>query len=283
MVEPAASVIVVTHNSGQWLGEFFRSLQAAAQMAGMQDRVQVVVADSGSTDEVLAETRAIAGEARVIACGNVGYGAAVNRAMGECGGAWVMVCNPDLSFPEDFFEKARAVMDGSEQSCVVPRLLNEDKSVQPSVGEFPTVRGIVADQFRARDRRKYVWPQPERAGQVDWAMGACVLVRRDTFQKAGGFDEKFFLYVEEVDFMRRLGGVWFEPALEVVHRSPHSSRESNRQVLKWSARGLLRYFAKWGSWGQLMGYRLLALCSRRLSMEEALASRRAILEKATGP
>jgi GT2 family glycosyltransferase len=146
--------------------------------------------------------------------------------------------------------------------------------------------GLVADQFRGREKRKYVWPQPVVEGEVEWVTGACLLLKREVFESLGGFDEKYFLYVEELDLLRRgfEGGwkAWFVPGARVTHHAPNASRDPRPEVQRWAARGLLRYFAKFGGWGTLRGYGLLAVLSGRLPFDEAFASRRKILERSTG-
>jgi N-acetylglucosaminyl-diphospho-decaprenol L-rhamnosyltransferase len=293
----ALAVVVVTHDSAAWLPGFFETWRVAAggSEALRRGGVEVVVADAGSVDDTVAVVQRAGGaEVRIIACGDVGFGAAANRGVGATSAARLLVCNPDLTFPADF---VRALIDPlllplSKDSplwygaaCIAPRLLNPDGSVQASVGRFPTIGGVVGDQFWPREQRKYVRPQPETAGLVDWAAGACLLLRRDKFEEVGGFDERFFLYVEEVDLQRRLwavnGQTWFAPEACVTHHAPNASRPPRAKVQRWAAQGLLRYFAKHGSAGELAAFRLLAAVSGRLGVGEVMASRRAIEGRST--
>ena len=122
---------------------------------------------------------------------------------------------------------------------------------------------------------------------MDWAMGACLLIRQEAFLAVEGFDEKYFLYVEEVDLQRRLRdtghGLWFVPEAEVTHHAPNAARVPREEVQRWAARGTLRYFAKFGPVGSLWMYRVLAVVTRRLGLKEAFASRGKILGRPTGP
>jgi N-acetylglucosaminyl-diphospho-decaprenol L-rhamnosyltransferase len=281
MPEPLLAVIVVTHNSDKWLPGFFSSWEKGIE--GTCIPHEVIVADAGSA---VIPANLPAG-VRVLSCGNVGYGASINRAVGASSAPWILFCNPDLLFSDKFgMEFLKPILDAPPQNagCIAPGLMNDDHTGQPSAGPFPTIRRMMTDQFRAPLYRKFTYFDP--TGFYDWATGACLLVRRKHFNLVGGFDERYFLYVEEVDLQRRLASAglrtWFVQDGTVIHLAPNAAapRESAR---RYSARGMLRYFAKHGTAGQLLGYRLLALVSGRLSVGEAFASKRKILETATGP
>ncbi len=291
MDEPEVALIVVTHDSEKWLAGFFESWRAA--VAAYPVRCEVVVADSGSRVSPEGMCAELCSEARVILCGNVGYGAAVNRGVAETRAPWVIFCNPDITFASDFSEKFCNLFHNENETTkgtlgvMSPIILNPDGSRQWSIGSFPTIGSIIADQFRERSKRKYNAFHPVPLWPISWATGACLMVRRDTFNAVHGFDEKFFLYVEEVDFQKRLRNArfinFFCPPFTVTHHAPHATREESAAVRKYSARGLLRYFAKHGTWGQLFWFRVLGVCSGRLSLGEGFASRGRILERGTGP
>jgi N-acetylglucosaminyl-diphospho-decaprenol L-rhamnosyltransferase len=291
MGEAEVALIVVTHDSEEWLGGFFESWLAAVKANPV--RYEVVVADSGSAVSPEGRCQELCPEARVILCGNVGYGAAVNRGVAETKAPWIIFCNPDITFASDFSEKFCNLFQNENETTkgklgvMSPIILNPDGSRQLSIGKFPTIGSIIADQFRERSKRKYNALQPVPLWPISWATGACLMVRRDTFNAVHGFDEKFFLYVEEVDFQKRLRNArfinFFCPPFTVTHHAAYAEREESAKVRKYSARGLLRYFAKHGTWGQLLWFRVLGVVSGRLGVEEAFASKAKILERATGP
>jgi N-acetylglucosaminyl-diphospho-decaprenol L-rhamnosyltransferase len=288
MPEPQLALIVVTHNSERWLEGFFeswkRTVAGTWTIIDRSMRHEIIVADSGSSDDTREVARRLAPDAKIISCGNIGFGAAANRGVRESTASLALVCNPDITFSALFLKQLVPLI--APFSAFAPQLLNPDGSVQPSVGDFPTIRGILFDQIRPRECRKYITPQPTSRQEVDWATGACLLFTRKAFESVGGFDEKCFLYAEEVDMQRRLKDaghqIWFNPNAQVTHHAP-AALHPNPQIKRYAARGLLRYFAKHGTPSQLLAYRLLALVSLRLPPHEALALRKKILETPTGP
>jgi len=295
---PVLSLILVTHDSRRWLRGFAESWEALLNASPLLVAAgcEVVVADAGSADDSLQLIEEILPNAMRISCGNVGFGKAVNTAARAASGTWLLLCNPDLTFPAGF---ATLLLEpllfvGADKpawtnaACIAPRLINLNGTVQPSVGRFPTATGIIRDQFRPRENRKYHFPQPQVPTCIDWAMGACLLLQHEAFLAIDRFDEKYFLYMEEVDLQRRLkaGGyeTWFVPVenAAVIHHHPNAARTPRPEVLRWSARGTLRYFAKFSP-SSLFAYRWLAFLTGRLSAGEAFASRESILNKPTGP
>lgn len=285
MVEPVLTVLVVTHNSERWLPGFFESWQRAAG----EIAAEIVVADSGSTDRSREVAVELEPRTKILPCENIGYGAAANRGVANSVAPWILLCNPDLEFERDICSSfiIPAMREASARAgCIAPGLLNDDDTGQPSIGNFPTIGGLIRDVFRERALRKYML-RPREMRPYMWATGACLLIRREHWNRVGGFDEKFFLHVEEVDFQRRLADcglrTWFRPQPVVNHLGPTASKPPDARIRRYAARGMLRYFAKHGSEGQLFWYRLMAVLTFRLSRREAFASRKEILDRPTGP
>jgi GT2 family glycosyltransferase len=136
---------------------------------------------------------------------------------------------------------------------VVPRLENVDGSLQRSVRGFPTAWRIATEYLylrklapRSRALNAFYaagFPHDEER-VVDWAMGACMLVRSAAFREVGAFDERFFLFSEEVDWMRRAADLgWscvFTPEARCVHvgGAAHGGR-----LFRENVRGQLRYLS----------------------------------------
>ena len=282
------ALAVVTHESKPWLDAFFATWQSAVAQAQIAPP-PVYVADSGSRDDTRETAARLCPAASVITCGNIGYGAAANRAINRSTEDWILLCNPDVTFPADFLTGLAQVLAHpiGQAGAYAPRLLNPDGSAQPSVGQWPTLLRVLMDQRRKRPDRKYVRTPPQTTAPIDWAMGACLLLHRERVRSVGGFDERFFLYVEEVDLLRRLAKQGYPtiyvPDLALTHHRPNASRDVQPEVQRYAARGQLRYFAKHGSWLGLRAFGLLGALAGRLRLGEALALRQTILKRPTGP
>jgi bacterial polymer biosynthesis proteins, WecB/TagA/CpsF family len=220
-------VIIVSYNSAQHIGALLASLRALCR----QLRLRVVVADNGSTDGT---QDLLAAEDDIIMVepgGNRGYAGGINAAYRHAGDAdAVLVLNPDLIVEPGSLQAMRRRLRESDAGAVVPRLLDQDGSTYPSLRREPTVLRTTGDAlFGSRRPGRPEWlseidRDPEsyqHAHQVDWATGAAVLIRRDVADAVGEWDEQFFLYSEETDYLRRVresgATVWYEPMARVQH------------------------------------------------------------------
>ena len=135
---------------------------------------------------------------------------------------------------------------------------------------FPTIMNqlLDSDWLRARLPRSRLWgvrPLVDGATQpcpVDMVSGACLMIRRDAFERVGRFSEDYFMYFEDMDLCRKVrqhgGGVWFVPAAQVTHHGGGSSRRNvNGFAALNTARALDAYFRKWRGRGCARLHRIL--------------------------
>jgi GT2 family glycosyltransferase len=169
-----------------------------------------------------------------------------------------LLLNPDVTLPEDFVDGVLRLADElaerEPQAGVVGfRLANPDGSLQLSSGDWPTLAGTLAGLATPRHRRKYqATPSSERS-EVPWVTGCCFLVRQACARQLGGFDERYFLYYEDVDFCRRARdagwSVWLEPDLFAVHHRPLHSRRVPARLRCYTRHALLTYAGvHWPEW-----------------------------------
>jgi GT2 family glycosyltransferase len=242
MAQPDVSVVVVTWNAMPWLEECLESVRGR----------DTIVVDHGSTDGTLEFVRERFPEVRVIEQGNKGMGGGNNAGMRAADGRYFFLLNADAWVEEDGLDKLVAFADGHPEAAVVgPRLVNPDGTLQRSARGEPTLWRLATEylfirKLAPRSRRLNAHYRGDfdhdRAEEVEWLYGPALLVRRDAADAVGLFDEDFFMFSEEVDWMtrfRRAGWtVLFFPDAQVVHvgGASHGGRlyvENLRSHLRW--------------------------------------------------
>lgn len=185
---------------------------------------------------------------------NHGYGAAVNRALLDTRSEFLLVLNADLC-PRDHFlsgvlQCAWDLEDPAAAKVAIVgfALRDPDGSLQGSCGRFPTLASVLAGLLRPRATRKYIDVPQDRPTDVPWLTGASLFLRRSAIEKLGGFDERFFMYYEDVDLCQRAWQAGYvvrhEPGLQLVHYHPYHGRPLTHRLVFLARHGLLTYFRK---------------------------------------
>lgn len=267
MLNPDLSVLIVTYNSSRLVGALLDGLRA--QLAPL--RAEVVLVDNASHDGT-ADTVALQYPwVRLVRSRqNLGFAAGNNLAARHATGRVLLLLNPDALAAPGCIARGLALMDAHPQVGLAgARLLAEDGSPQPSARMFPSLvqeafvlSGLAARFPRSRwfGRLDRSWSDPDQSATVDWVPGAFALIRRSLFDALGGFDERYFLYYEEVDLCRRVQQaglqVQYWPELRVHHIGGASARtvagesvsHAGSQLILWRARSGLLYYRKNHGW-----------------------------------
>ena len=226
------AVVTVTYSPGPHLERFLASLSMATELP-----VTVLLADNGSTDGTPQAAVERYPNVRLIDMGaNLGYGTAVNRAVAQLDDAdWMIVANPDVQWgPGSIDALLDAAVRWPRAGALGPLVRDPDGSVYPSARHLPSlVRGsmhAVLGPFWKRNPWTAAYRQDRfepTERPVGWLSGSCLLVRRSAFSQIGGFDERYFMYMEDVDLGDRLGKAgWlsvYVPSAEVLHHKGHST------------------------------------------------------------
>jgi hypothetical protein len=243
--DTAVSVVVVTYNALPWLE---RCLDAAA-------RYETTVVDHGSTDGTVELVRERFPDTRLVQQANLGLAAGWSRGIESASGRFVLLLNADAWIVGDAVEALVGYADEHPQAAIVaPKLVNPDGSLQRSVRGFPTLWRLATEYYFLRKLAPssgalnafYAGDFDHgETRDVDWIMGAALLVRREAIDAVGPPDSAFFLFSEETDWCYRFHEagwtVVFHPGAEVVHVSgaAHGGR-----MFKENVRSHLRFFAK---------------------------------------
>lgn len=268
----AVTVVIVNFNSGPHLERCLESVRADldgvewtgmvidnASMDGSADKG----ADGGADGR--ADKSADEGARRLTVIRNmtnVGFGAAVNQAARQTSGALLWLINPDCRVERGAFEMLRQTLARDSRCAITaPQLLNADGSTQESARGEPTAwtglfgrHGLMTRFFpeaaaaKRNLRAREIVASGVETADVDWVMGACMLVRRDVFDRVHGFDERFFLYWEDTDLCRRIRDlgyvVRYVPRARVEHVGAASSRTASRMAGRAFHRSAYLYYTK---------------------------------------
>jgi N-acetylglucosaminyl-diphospho-decaprenol L-rhamnosyltransferase len=243
---PAA--VVVNFNTGNYLIACIRSLRAE----GIE---RIVVVDNASRDGSLEAARSADPDIEVVQTGaNLGFGAGVNRGAPLVTGD-LLVVNPDAVVEPGAVKALQAVLEHSPDVGIVgPRIENPDGTLYPSARTFPAMGdalghafvGLVAPNNRFTRRYRMLDWDHATAAQVDWVSGAAFLARRACFDAIGGFDETYFMYLEDVDLCwraHRAGwAVAYEPAARVVHVQGVSTDQTPYRMIAAHHRALFTFW-----------------------------------------
>lgn len=293
------AVVIVTYNSAQVLTGCLHSLRSNGV------RLQtVVVADNASPDDSLAIAKSMPDLPMLtIQMGrNAGYAAAINagieamgpEAIGPGGLDAIMVLNPDCELRPDTLAILWQALDKPERAIAVPKLVNTDGSLQPSLRRTPTIRRAIAEAILGERAGRIGTmgelisdPQVyERPGPFSWATGAAMLVSTAVIRDIGPWDESFLLYSEETEFALRAADhgwtLWYEPAAVVRHRggeshtNPHLASLIIVNKLSLFCRRHNRFAAAVYYLVVLFGESVRALMGRRISRAAVAAMLRPI-------
>ena len=169
-----------------------------------------------------------------------GFGANHNAAFKLCRTPWFCVCNPDIRLPSDPFPPLLDSLSAPRAAVAGPLVRSPEGRIEDSARRFPTAWSLAKKVFA--DRREPDYPTDRGAIEVDWVAGMFMLFRSEAFRAAGGFDEAYFLYYEDVDLCRRFARagkrVVFEPRGEVTHAARRASRRDPRLMLHHAASAL---------------------------------------------
>ena len=185
---------------------------------------------------------------------NLGFGKGHNQVLDKIDSRYHAIVNPDILLKEDAFTPLIKFMDETGCTMAVPRITDEEGNLLAVYRRELTmfdmfIRMFVKGGFKRR--RAYHTMQDmdyTKPFQVPFAQGSFLLIKSEAFKSLGGFDERFFLYMEDADLCKRVnesGKLMYCPYASVIHKWEKGSHK-NRELFKLHVNSMLRYFEKWG-------------------------------------
>jgi N-acetylglucosaminyl-diphospho-decaprenol L-rhamnosyltransferase len=204
------------------------------------------------------------GGAYVPLAANPGYGAAINAAVAALPAsvAWIVVSNPDVVYrPHSIATLIRVAEESGAIGAAGPAVENADGSLYPSARSIPSLRTGVGHAVFAPIWLNNPWSRayrnsnaaPGERRDVGWLSGSCLVIRRSAFDAVGGFDERYFMYFEDVDLGYRLSKAGyrsvFVPEARALHTGAHSTDGDSALMVRAHHNSAKRFIAtKYRGW-----------------------------------
>ena len=260
------SISVVNYNTKNLVKQFVKN--CATQTAGLS--YEIIITDNGSTDGsvdfIKKEILSRYPEVRLIQEKNRGFGAGLNRGLRESTGEFMLIANPDLVILDGALQElCRFLREDPKRGIVAPKLIYPDLTVQKSCSAWPSLltplyrrTGFGKTVPGKRDLARYELANYDKKSpqRVDWAVGACLLIRRETWDAVHGFDERYFLYCEDIDICKNAWSrgyeVWYNPRAKMIHFHKRLSAQKKwwqfifNKTVRIHIASHIKYMRKWG-------------------------------------
>ena len=258
------SIILVNWNSAEYLRKCIASIREYTRTV----EFELIVVDNASPEgdaDIL--TRQFVNLKLIKSPANIGFGRANNLGFRHSTGEYLLFLNPDTKLVNPAIDIMLKHAEKLENMGILGcRLLNSDLSVQSScIQTFPTIlnQALDTDLFRDRWPRSRLWgtapllSDSQTPVGVEVISGACMMVRRDVFERIGLFSEEYFMYAEDLDICRkavRAGCTnYYIGDARIVHYGGGSSSPHTATAAKWNS--MVQYFVKNRGYGYALLFR----------------------------
>jgi N-acetylglucosaminyl-diphospho-decaprenol L-rhamnosyltransferase len=205
------SVVIVVHNSLPTLRECLRALAGSA----VSTELEVICVDNASTDDSVSVVNGFFPKAMLVRNDrNAGFAAACNQGASQAHGSFLLFLNPDVIVDPGAVTRLTDKCESDTRAGLVSgRLRNPDGTFQATSRRLPTLgnlvfsRGSIVSRFMTdtgTDRQRYTLPDCIEVTQVPAVAATMVMVRKTVYEQAGGFDSRFFMFMEDTDLSLRL-------------------------------------------------------------------------------
>ena len=238
------SIIIVNYNVKEFLLNLLDSIKVASKNISVETIVVDNASDDGSVDllqQKFPDVKLIANKT------NIGFGAANNQAMKIVGGKYFLLLNPDTIVREDTFIKMIEFFKSTPQAGIAGcKVLNPDGTLQLACRRsfpgpwtsFTKVIGLstLFPKSKILARYNLTYLNENQTYEVDAVSGAFLMIRKDVYEKVGGFDEQFFMYGEDLDLCYRVQKsnykVFYVHSTEIIHYKGESTKRSSLDETK---------------------------------------------------
>lgn len=230
------SFIILNYRSGRLVKNCINSLIDSQ----VKLSYEIIIADNNSNDPYWPKLKLLFPQAVFLENKkNGGYGYGNNQAMKIAKGKYIVILNPDIFVLPNTMQTLYDFMEKTPNCAIVaPKLLNADGTTQQTYGRFPDWhlpfyrRSFLGSTDKGRawlNNYFYNHKTFTEATKVDWVFGACLFMRKDDILKVGGFDERYFMYIEDTDLCHQVTtigkDVYYLPQASLIHLHKRDSAE----------------------------------------------------------
>lgn len=265
-------IIIISFNTSDLLRKCLNKVYKALSFAKIEKESEVFVVDNASSDDSVARVEKKFPKVIIIKNSqNLGFAKANNQGIAKAKGQYILLLNSDTEVKENSLINLLSTIRKDKNIGVAGgKLLNGDGSVQYSVGYFPSLFKVFCWMFfwddlpwvsslikpyHVEDKSFY-----SKEREVDWVSGACMMLRREIVEKIGGFDEKIFMYGEEVEWCYRIKKqgykVIYTSEAKIVHLKGASTKDKEAGILEEFG-GVIYFYKKHKSYWQLQIVKIL--------------------------
>jgi len=221
------SIVILNYNTPKLIKYLLKNIQGL----GLAVDYEIILVDNGGNKNLSTDLNSLDLPIKFLTCPNHGFAHGNNMGIRKAQGEYVLILNPDIYLQPGTIESMLKFMDEHQQVGVIgPKLMYPNGDYQYSCSRWPDWHlpfyrrsGLNKTSAGQAWLNNYLYLDydHEQPRQVDWLFGACLLVRQKAIQEVGQFDERFFMYFEDLDWCRRFHEkkwqVWYYPLAQVIH------------------------------------------------------------------
>lgn len=230
------SIVIVTFNNQSSIESCLDSV-----IKNLPEDGEILVFDNASSDQTLKKIERFSQKINLIKSDqNLGFAKANNLATEKAQGEYLFFLNPDTIVSPGAIETLINFLKiHPEVGIVAPKLILSETQVQPSVRQLPTIWGAIKEYYLNR-KYSYEAYAPKFQTEVESVVGAAIMIKKDIFLKVGGYDQKFFLYFEDLDLCRKILKIGLKiiylPQSVIYHQVGGSISKQKKELIQASAK-----------------------------------------------
>jgi GT2 family glycosyltransferase len=244
------SIVILSYNTKDLTLACLRSVILEYKKELEKKELQIIIVDNNSSDNSVENIKQLFHGRDYLTLiesrENLGFGKGCNLGAKKASGKYILFLNSDTEIlDKGFISMTKYLEDNPKVAILGGKLENSDSSIQASAGKFYNLFNLFL-MVLGLERLGFLRSSPSIIKKVDWVSGACMMVRQDIFEKLSGFDEKLFMYMEDMEICfraKKLGyETYFHPNVKLKHKSFGSSNKAFAIINIY--KGILHFYSK---------------------------------------